>query len=108
MINYIGHSGYDMAQTNGLLQKVRGELPADTWLALYLTAAIPLGEPFDRDISRDFGIEALCKFQLQLVDKESAHQYHPAAIAALYAHFAKGHLVITWELDSIIADPNAQ
>ena len=108
MITYIGHSSYTIAETDVLLRKVRSDLPASTWTALYLTDAEPLGVPFGRDISRDFGIEALCQFQLRLVDKDNAYKYYPAAIGALYLGFAKDRLVITWELDSIVPDPNAR
>ena len=106
MISYVGHSSYTIAQTNQLLRQVRSALPASGWTALALTDAEAPAEPFGRDISRDFGIEALCQFRLRLTDKENAHSYHPAAIAALYAHFAKGRLVVTWELDFIVPDPN--
>ena len=106
-ISYFGHSALSLEETNSLLGELRKVLPVETWAAIRLEAATPVPMPFGGDIAREFGIAAASRFQFTLIDKEQAHRYRPALIAAAYGIFGRDRLFITWELDSIVPPPES-
>jgi hypothetical protein len=104
VISYYGHSRYGEAETDALLDLVRLEMPEAAWDTLHLTGAERIDANW-RAIALEFGIAARCRFRLSMLDKTQAHRYRPALIAATYRIFGSGQLLITWELDSVVAPP---
>jgi hypothetical protein len=104
-IEYYGHCAASADEANVILRRVEEQFSADTWLTLRLFPAKPLAGPFEREIARDFGIEASSRFMLQVIDKEEAYRHLPDTHAALYRAFGTGNLVLTWHLDHVVMPP---
>ena len=100
-ISYVGHSRLSVAATKAKIDFILGAHPEWFESILHMGPPRPFTLPFEPDISRDFGIEAKCRFTLDIYDKERFPECLNDAIDFTYRVFGTDDLVITFELDSI-------
>ena len=100
-IDYFGHTTREPKDAQARIERARAAHPDwfDTILLLYDPR--PLDKPFDAEISRQFGIEAKCRFMLSVNDKERFGECLDDALEFLYEIFGTDTLTITHGLDTI-------
>lgn len=104
-IAYTGHCSLAPDEAQARLASVAASRP-DLFGGFYaLTAATPPPEPFGAEISRDFGITARSWFRLLRAGKGEVGPPAPEVVDLLYRAFGTEHLVITWELDTVVPPP---
>lgn len=100
-IDYFGHTTRSPKDATALIAQARAAHPEWFDAVLLLYDPRPFKYPFEAETSRDFGIDAKCRFMLSVNDKERFNEFLDDALDYLYALFGTGTLVITHGFDSI-------
>ncbi|MGQ3356969.1 MAG: hypothetical protein ACT6XY_21345 [Phreatobacter sp.] len=104
-IGFTGHCSLAPEEAQARLRALAASRP-DLFGGLYvLTPATAPPEPFGADISRDFGIAARCWFRLLMPGKGRDGPPSPEVVELLYQVFGTDHLIVTWELDTVVPPP---
>jgi len=100
-IDYTGHCAFPKGGAQRRIDYLRRTRP-DWYPDMHnLTDAQDLGR-FDAEIAREFGIEALCIFNIFLLNKDWLEESREA-VEFVYEVFGTEKLVITYGMDSIRA-----
>lgn len=100
-IDYFGHYAGTPKEAQRRLDHVRAARPDWFGAILILYDAQTPPEPFGRETSREFGIEAQSRFMLSVNDKERFTDVLSDALELLYETFGTDGFVLTWGLDFI-------
>ena len=99
-ISYFGHCACEVAEAQRRTAFIRAARPEWFGPILHLSEATAVETAFERELSRDFGVEARCRFLLSVLDKDR-RDCLPEAIDFIYRVFGSEDLVISRELDLI-------
>jgi hypothetical protein len=98
-IGYTGHCAFPIGEAQRRIDHLRRTRP-DWYRDMHrLTDADDLG-PFGAEIARGFGIEAQCRFNLFLLNKDWLEQSRDA-VEFVYEVFGTEALVITYDDDAV-------
>lgn len=101
-IGFTGHCSLAPEEAQARLSVLAASRP-DLFGGLYvLTPATAPPEPFGADISRDFGITPRSWFRLLMPGKGRGGTPSPEVVELLYQAFGTDHLIVTWELDTVV------